>query len=241
MLDVAAAAAHLRAAPLVTLQPLPANLPGSSTHALVAVASSPANHDPATLTWRWTQRAGATASIADADRPTARITLPPGRGQLVVEVAVTDPDDQTTRANLLIDVNNAPQASPAGVARTTVGERVDLALAATDLDGDGIRYALVEGRPDMTIDPRSGRFAWVATTEGDFPVVVSITDAYGARGDDVAFSIAVAPALATNASSVPMAERADGAGSGGGGAAGPIELLVLGVLACVGLTTRRRR
>ncbi|MET0507434.1 MAG: S8 family serine peptidase [Burkholderiaceae bacterium] len=232
MLDVQAAARHLLAAPRVTVDPLPANLPGASVQTLVARATSD-NFDAATLTWRWQQISGAAGVLVDADKPTARITLPPNRGQVVLELSVADPLAETTRVNVVLDVNNAPQASAVGIVRAAVGSSVVLSLAATDGDGDGIRYALIEGDTDMVVDPQAGTFSWAAKNEGTHPVAVSVTDAYGARGPDLSFAIEVFAAVGTTSANGGAA-AASTSGQGGGGSAGWLELALLGVAAAAG-------
>lgn len=230
MLDARAAATHLITAPRLVVERIQGPLPGGLEVQLNATASSDV-HDASAMTWAWRQISGAPASLAGDQGARPVVTLPPRRSQVVIEARVTDPAGLSTFVNVVLDVNNAPVAPAIESQRLLQGARLERSLAGVDADGDSIRYALIRGAADMTVDPHSGLFAWTGGAIGEHPVVVSLTDAHGARGVDLAFTIVVEDPAAQAAA----AQRDRGAG--GGGSAGVVELALLGLALVAG---RRR-
>ena len=232
MVDAAAAAAHLLVAPQVAVEPVTGPFPGGTTVTLNATGRSD-RYDSSTLTWQWQQVSGPAAVIQTGPGSRATVTLPLGRSQVVVEVKVTDPVGLATFSQVVLDVNNAPLPPPVAMARYPVGALVQLSLAGNDPDGDTIRYALIRGPADLTVDSRSGLLTWVASSPGRHTIVVALTDAYGARGEDLVFTIDVESPTPTMSGS--SAAPASGGGSGGGGGSnglfGAALFLVLAVVA----------
>ncbi len=235
MVDAEAAAAHLVSAPRLAVEPVTGPFAGGSTVTLRAIGRSE-RYDPATLTWTWRQISGPTATVVagpGAD-PQATVTLPPTRSEVVVEARVTDPDGLSTFTTIVLDVNNAPVSPPMTLARYPLGALVQLSLAGSDPDGDAIRYALIRGPADMSIDSRSGLLSWVAATPGQHTIVVALTDALGARGDDLVFTVEVESAT------TPSVSSATPSSGGGGGSSGLFEAMLFVALVVVARARRQR-
>lgn len=234
MVDAAAAAAHLAAAPQLVVDPVAGPFPGNSVVTLSATGRS-ARYDPAALTWAWRQMSGPVAVVAAGPGPRATVTLPASRSQVLVEARVTDPDGLSTFTYVVLDVNNAPVSPSMTLTRYPVGALVQLSLAGTDPDGDAIRYALIRGPADMSIDSRSGLLNWVAATPGRHLVVVALTDAHGARSDDLVLAIEVESAVTPSVSSATPGTK-----GGGGGSSGLLEAMLFFALVVVARLRRLR-
>ena len=222
MLDAFAAATHLSVSPVVQIVPPPAYLPGSSQIDIVATAASK-NYAASQLAWQWTQAAGVAAVLADADKPTLRLTLPARRTTIKLQLKVTDPEGYATLANVVVEVNNPPVPNPMQPVSAGVGMQVSVQLAASDPDGDPVDFALLQGSQGMAVDPQSGVLIWTPSAAGSYQVKVAVSDAYGASGQNIEF---------------PVQVSSSGAGDGGGGALGGFESLAL--LLALALARRRR-
>ena len=88
----------------------------------------------------------------------------------------------------------------------------------------------------MSIDSRSGLLSWVAATPGQHTIVVALTDALGARGDDLVFTVEVESATTPSMSSTTPSS---GSG-GGGGSSGLFEGMLFVALVVVARARRQR-
>ena len=226
MLDAGAAFGRLGSQVTVDIAAPGAPLAGNSLITVTAIARS--GYAASQLTYRWTQTSGTPAVLADVDAAAVRVTLPPYRTTVGLRVTVTDPAGSQTIDDAIVEVNNAPVAKALGPIEATPGESIVRYLGATDPDGDAVRYALLAGPQGMSVGRGDGKLEWTAADAGSFTVRVAIEDVHGRRGDDIAVDVRVGEGLSTAS---PL--RANGSGSGGGGALGWVEAVLLAlVLAC---------
>ena len=86
-------------------------------------------------------------------------------------------------------VNHAPSITSEPVTTVTVDELYTYDVNATDPDGDTLTYSLTTSPTGMTIDSATGVISWTPTSEGDYAVVVMVSD--GALNDTQNFTITV--------------------------------------------------
>lgn len=76
--------------------------------------------------------------------------------------------------------NRPPAIDPVSDKELLEGQTVEFAVSANDPDGDALTYRLIGAVPAGTsLDPATGRLAFAATTEGDFPLTVAVADPFG--------------------------------------------------------------
>lgn len=88
---------------------------------------------------------------------------------------------------LLVKANDAGLLGPFGLAisGTVLAGDPPVAwsyvLAASDPDGDPLTYKLVEGPPDMFLDPNTNTLTWYVTSEdiGEYAIVLEVNDGKG--------------------------------------------------------------
>ena len=233
MLDAQAAAMHLMTAPHVEVEAPGGTFAGSSTVTLGATGSSE-HYDPATLDWHWRQVSGPVVTLAAGQGPRATVTLPPTRSQVVIEVSATDPAGLSTFVNIVLEVNNRPVAPQIATQHLMSGAALALSVAGVDADGDPIRYALIRAPAGMTVDAKSGGLSWPAAVAGTHTIVLALTDAYGARADDLVFDIVVE----TESNPGPD-QLAPPTSKGGGGASGLVDAALFAAILVVARLRRR--
>jgi len=103
-----------------------------------------------------------------------------------------DPSEcDTAKATVTVtEVNHDPEITSAPVTSATVGELYTYDVAATDDDGDPLRFSLMGAPAGMAIDQDTGMVTWTPDGEGDFPVVVKVNDNRGGSASQ-SFSISV--------------------------------------------------
>jgi LPXTG-motif cell wall-anchored protein len=114
----------------------------------------------------------------------------------------------STAGSVTIHVLNEPPAftaSPANTAQTVAtGDRF-ASLAAIDANGDPLTYALTSGSlpPGVVLNP-DGSFGGTATTAGDWPVTVTVTDVHAASTSSaLVLSVPSAPSPSATPSATP--------------------------------------
>lgn len=138
--------------------------------------------------------AGATINAATGE---FRFEVPQAAGQLEFPVTVVAEDGQGGRAeaSFLLVINVAPVFGPVGDQSASEGDEFSLDAAATDENSNEVlTYALVDGPQGATIDPTTGRIAWLPTeTDGgeSRSFTVKVTDRGGLE-DTLTFNVAVA-------------------------------------------------
>jgi len=88
---------------------------------------------------------------------------------------------------LLVSKNNPGLLGPFGLAISGTVLAGDppvgwsYQLAASDPDGDPLSYKLVQGPPDMFLDPNTSTLTWYVTSEdlGDYDIVLEVSDGNG--------------------------------------------------------------
>ena len=72
--------------------------------------------------------------------------------------------------------NQAPIIISIPITAVTVGETYVYNVEATDPDGDILTYSLITKPMGMTINPATGSIKWTPKTEGNYAVVVKVSD-----------------------------------------------------------------
>ena len=91
-------------------------------------------------------------------------------------------------------VNDAPILTAIADQTLLEGETLTLALEASDVDDRAVdlRYRLVDGPADATVDPISGALSWTPSGPGSTEIAVAVRDPDGAEAE-ARFQVAVAP------------------------------------------------
>ena len=86
-------------------------------------------------------------------------------------------------------VNQAPIIYSDPITTATIGVLYTYDVYATDLDGDDLTYSLTVRPKGMSINPATGVISWIPTAEGNYAVVVNVSD--GALIDTQGFTLTV--------------------------------------------------
>ncbi|MCO5214066.1 MAG: Ig-like domain-containing protein [Caldilinea sp.] len=81
-------------------------------------------------------------------------------------------------------VNDAPRIEPIADQSDVEGDAVELAIAASDIDGDSLRFAATGLPAGLTIDPATGVIAGqlgAAAVDATYPVTVTVDDGHGGQ------------------------------------------------------------
>lgn len=111
--------------------------------------------------YMWSQTAGPTVTLNNANTASASFTAP-ATGTLTFRLQVTDSAAKTGTDLASVRVNSAPVLAAAPAARSaSVGETVTFSVSATDVDGDLVTYVAGAAStvPLSTLAP-SGIFSW---------------------------------------------------------------------------------
>jgi len=99
-------------------------------------------------------------------------------------------------------VNQAPTITSDPVNTAILGVEYIYDVEATDPDGDVLTYSILTTKPDnMTINPSTGVISWIPTAEGEYPIVVEVSD--GVLSDTQSFTITVSTVEITGIEVVP--------------------------------------
>ena len=125
--------------------------------------------------------------------------LEPGQSTQPREVRFTNPGDERFDYRLitLAALNRAPGPfTTTPVDRIEAGRTYRYAAAATDADGQTLRYSIIRGPETVAIDPTSGALSWETTSDdiGRHALTVRATDPYGLYVDQ-AFQVQVVATL----------------------------------------------
>lgn len=108
---------------------------------------------------------------------------------------ISDGFGGTDEAVVTINVtstNSAPVIAPIGAVPAEEGDVVVIDIDATDADGDGITFELVDAPAGATIDPTTGLFTWAATDgDANYGVTVRANDGKGGSSE-ATFAVNVA-------------------------------------------------
>ncbi|MEQ8841937.1 MAG: lysyl oxidase family protein [Acidimicrobiales bacterium] len=175
--------------PSVQISGAPASLiAGTSASLSAAVANA-----PSAVTWSVDGVVGGNATVG---------TITAG-GLFIAPSSVPAGGDVTVRATLAADPsyydevtitidpvpNNAPVLMPVDDQVSTVGDAVNLAIGATDPDGDPFTFSAVGLPTGTSIHPSTGVISGTVTESGDFSVTVTTDD--GTDTDTVEFDWAI--------------------------------------------------
>lgn len=102
-------------------------------------------------------------------------------GMYLVVLTVTDLAGNTDKDSLAVtvrNVNRSPAIISSPPSTAVQGETYFYLFQASDPDGDPLGFSLVEGPPEMTVDPALGLVAWTPGQKdvGAWKVVLSVTD-----------------------------------------------------------------
>ncbi len=102
-------------------------------------------------------------------------------GELETLVIVSDGLNKvSSKISWTITPNTPPQINGPQQVTVSVGENVDVAIDASDADGDTLSYAAQDLPPGLSLDPHTGRISGTPTTEAPLvQSVIIVTDSFG--------------------------------------------------------------
>jgi serine protease len=190
------------------------------------------------ITYAWTQTAGTTVTLANANTANASFTAPAAVGTLTFRLTVTDNATPARTATDDVVITVATTTANAGADQTvTQNNGVALNGTASAPASTIATYAWTQtAGTAMTLSgAATATPTFTASTVGTFTFRLTVTDTAGATAtDDVNVTVNAAPP--------PPSSGGDsgGGGGGGGGAVTPAELAALLILAAMALLARRR-
>ncbi|WP_374561917.1 PA14 domain-containing protein [Ideonella sp.] len=158
-----------------------------------------------------------------AQAPTHAAEVPPGYYMLFVLDAAGVPS--TARIlNLGVAANPNPNVTPAlaspGNQSSSLGASVDLALSASDPNGDVLHYSAAGLPPGLAIDTDTGRITGSPTATGSFDVTLAVSDGYNNASVHVVWDVSgsvpllleslLPPGLAVSGSQLDVVAAASG-------------------------------
>ena len=132
---------------------------------------------------------GSAASLADAVNAHNGVTLTTGElNQLVAFLSQIDDSEPAPSV-----VNTPPVITSPGDQAHTEGDSVNLAMSASDVDGDTLTYSATGLPPGLSINSNTGVITGTATNPGTFSASVNVFDGNGGQ-DSVSFTWTINPA-----------------------------------------------
>ncbi|HPH13112.1 MAG TPA: S8 family serine peptidase [Burkholderiaceae bacterium] len=220
--DAAVALAQDVSAPTSTASSSPSNpVPRGATVGLTGAATAGANP---ISTREWSQLAGPTVNINNANTANASFVVSSGAASYVFRFRATDNLGRFSDSWVTVRTVNSPPVLATIPSQTVqVGQSLSFKATATDPDGDAVTFA-ISGLPfGAAFNTMGGDFGWpTAQPAGRYTFLIAPTDgaAYGVAQE-------VSVTIVTPAAS-------------GGGSVEWMDLLALGVLALTGMTLRQR-
>ena len=191
----------------VTVQPqTPANQPPSANAgpdqtveagSTVTLAGSGSDSDGSIARYQWTQTAGATVSLSNADQASASFVAPAGDASvtLTFRLTVTDDDGATTSDAISVAVQpqapaNQPPSANAGPDQTVDMDSVVMLIGSgSDPDGEIASYQWAQtGGPTVSLSVTDQALSSFVAPQGDSTVMLTfrftVTDDEGATASD---------------------------------------------------------
>lgn len=117
------------------------------------------------------------------------LTIDPSTGQVTgsatvagsygITIIVEDPNSQTASVSFTLVVNTPPVATDPGAQTASTSASVNVAIAATDADGDSLTFSATGLPEGLSIDSTTGVISGTPTFGGKYTTTVTVSDGNG--------------------------------------------------------------
>lgn len=203
MLDANAAVSSITFAPVLSVSPSYSTNSIVSNQSVTLTAMVSQNMGSS---YQWAQTGGPTVVLTGSNTSKVTFVTPTPGTTLILKVTSLTATGGTLTAEFTVVVNNPPSLNTKTFS-ITAGTAANMALTASDIDGDATVIGLVDGPPGLTLNGNT--LQWTASTAGSFNVTVHVTDARGLVSSETV--------VITVTAAVQTAQAPSSSSSGGGG------------------------